>query len=139
VRVLMFYHCSKPDPCNFSAYRDLYPPMRVCQLAGCPNFRENEDVVTLTEPVSHKATLFTLRDGALPVHSTSLYCRGVYRCGQCNFVITDLPKCQHVRVDTTTIIVYMHKVRAGLTTVESPMLSKLPNIILLRALCWSCS
>jgi len=32
----------------------------------------------LTEPLSHKATLFTMHNGALPIHTTSLYCHGVY-------------------------------------------------------------
>ncbi|KIM42532.1 hypothetical protein M413DRAFT_408395 [Hebeloma cylindrosporum] len=31
---------------------------------------------TLTNPRTHKATLFTLRNGSLPVYTTSLYCRG---------------------------------------------------------------
>lgn len=30
----------------------------------------------LKEPVSHKAALFTLREGVLPIYVTSLYCRG---------------------------------------------------------------
>lgn len=32
--------------------------------------------MTLTEPVTHKASLFTLSEGSLPVFTTSLYCRG---------------------------------------------------------------
>ncbi|KAH7927102.1 hypothetical protein BV22DRAFT_1103930 [Leucogyrophana mollusca] len=36
---------------------------------------KDDHVSTLTDPVTHKATLFTLRDGAIPVHSTSTYCR----------------------------------------------------------------
>lgn len=57
-------------------YGDLFPPTRVCLRPECPNYRQNNDVMTLTEPTSYRATLFTLRDGALPVHTTSLYCHG---------------------------------------------------------------
>ena len=49
----------------FVAYRHLYPPVRQCTV--CHG--------TLKEPVKHKATLFTLREGALPVYVTSLFCR----------------------------------------------------------------
>ncbi|PPQ67448.1 hypothetical protein CVT26_007242 [Gymnopilus dilepis] len=51
-------------------YRHLYPPTRTCRKAGCRNQRDSDEVKTLSEPVTHKATLFTLREGALPVYST---------------------------------------------------------------------
>lgn len=50
--------------------------MRVCQIFGCEHYRESDDIATLAEPVTHKATLFTLHNGALPVFTTSTYCRG---------------------------------------------------------------
>ncbi|KAF8054159.1 hypothetical protein FPV67DRAFT_1441185 [Lyophyllum atratum] len=37
------------------------------------------DMLTLVELVTHKASLFTLKEGALPVYTTSLYCRGCFR------------------------------------------------------------
>ncbi|KAJ7626185.1 hypothetical protein FB45DRAFT_1085094, partial [Roridomyces roridus] len=48
-------------------------------MVGCPNHRDSNDVMTLTEPLTHKATLYTLRNGVLPIYSTSLYCRGCNR------------------------------------------------------------
>lgn len=41
------------------------------------NYRSDETILTLAEPVSHKATLFTLSEGAIPIYTTSLYCRGM--------------------------------------------------------------
>ncbi|KAJ2976816.1 hypothetical protein NUW54_g11507 [Trametes sanguinea] len=55
-------------------YCDLFPPTWVCLRRNCNNYRESEEVRTLTEPVTYRATLFTMRDGALPIHTTSLYC-----------------------------------------------------------------
>jgi len=60
-----------------AAYRHLIPPTRVCHVFDCPNHRDNNDVATLGEPVTHKATLFTLHDGVLPVFTTSLYCHSM--------------------------------------------------------------
>ncbi|KAJ6580125.1 hypothetical protein DFH09DRAFT_855229, partial [Mycena vulgaris] len=33
----------------------------------------------LTDPLTHNATLFTLKHGALPIYTTSLYCRACNR------------------------------------------------------------
>lgn len=60
----------------FAAYRHLYPPVFTCQEPTCRHFHNSAVKITLTEPCTYKATLFTLRDGALPVYTTSLYCRG---------------------------------------------------------------
>ncbi|KAJ7741865.1 hypothetical protein B0H16DRAFT_1323588 [Mycena metata] len=37
--------------------------------------RSDKNLLTLTDPLTHAGTLFTLRQGALPVFTTSLYCR----------------------------------------------------------------
>jgi hypothetical protein len=63
---------------NYIGYHDLYPPTRVCQSLECTNYRVNDEVATLTDPLAYRASLFTLRDGALPVHSVSTYCRGTF-------------------------------------------------------------
>ena len=60
------YHV-RPPLMYFSAYRHLYPPVRICMHCHGP----------LKEPVPHKAALFTLREGVLPISVTSLYCRGI--------------------------------------------------------------
>ncbi|KAH6894811.1 hypothetical protein BKA70DRAFT_1375758 [Coprinopsis sp. MPI-PUGE-AT-0042] len=49
------------------------PPIRSCLTDGCPQSSHNPNVLTLTEPASHRASLFTLDRGALPVYTTSLY------------------------------------------------------------------
>lgn len=59
-----------------SAYHHMYPPNRVCTTPDCPRFHSSNTVKMLTEPVTHKATLFTLREGSLPIYTTSFYCRG---------------------------------------------------------------
>ncbi|KAJ7185334.1 hypothetical protein C8R46DRAFT_981891 [Mycena filopes] len=41
----------------------------------CANHRDDENILTLVEPLTYKATLFTLQYGALPIYTTSLYCR----------------------------------------------------------------
>ncbi|KAF4614627.1 hypothetical protein D9613_003186 [Agrocybe pediades] len=56
------------------SYYHLYPPVRACQNVSCGNYRATDDIRTLGEPATYKASLFTLRSGALPVYSTSLYC-----------------------------------------------------------------
>ncbi|KAG2139346.1 hypothetical protein DEU56DRAFT_871163 [Suillus clintonianus] len=56
-------------------YHDLYPPTRVCQSPECTNYRDGDEVATLTDVNKFRASLFTLRDGSLPVHSVSTYCR----------------------------------------------------------------
>ncbi|KAK7001157.1 hypothetical protein R3P38DRAFT_3612695 [Favolaschia claudopus] len=65
--------------CRGTSFAHLLPPVRVCQDSYCPNYRDSEDIMTLKEPLSHKATMHTLRNGAPPVYSTSLYCRGCHR------------------------------------------------------------
>ncbi|KAJ7924649.1 hypothetical protein B0H13DRAFT_1601503 [Mycena leptocephala] len=60
------------------AFHHFFPPVRVCQVSGCINHRDSDDTMTLTEPMTHKATLYTLRNGALPVYTTSLHCRGKF-------------------------------------------------------------
>ncbi|KIJ07033.1 hypothetical protein PAXINDRAFT_121288 [Paxillus involutus ATCC 200175] len=69
------------------AYGDLYPPTRVCLSPDCPNFRSNNDVSTLSDPVTHKATRFTLRAGVLPIHTTSTYCRKCLRRYHHNYIV----------------------------------------------------
>ncbi|KAJ7164484.1 hypothetical protein C8R46DRAFT_901653 [Mycena filopes] len=61
------------------AFRHIYPPVRVCLEPNCSNHRETDDIMTLTEPMTHKATLYTAKNGALPVYSSSLYCRQCHR------------------------------------------------------------
>lgn len=60
-----------------SAYRHLFPPTRVCQTAGCikGGSPENSGVKTLTNPLTYKASLYTMKEGVLPIYTTSLYCR----------------------------------------------------------------
>ncbi|KAF8175031.1 hypothetical protein K438DRAFT_1608874 [Mycena galopus ATCC 62051] len=52
-----------------------YPPVRVCTKPDCANHRDTSDIMTLTDPLTHKATLYTVKNGALPVYSSSFYCR----------------------------------------------------------------
>lgn len=73
----LLYHLYHPYD-DVPGYRDLYPPTRVCLHPSCKNFRQSSDTLTLTEPISYRATLFTLREGALPIHTTSLYCHCEY-------------------------------------------------------------
>ncbi|EDR03022.1 uncharacterized protein LACBIDRAFT_331992 [Laccaria bicolor S238N-H82] len=69
-------------------YRNLYPPVRSCQDAFCVNRREvDSDILTLGEPVTHQATLFTLTSGALPIYTTSLYCRKCKRRYHHNYIV----------------------------------------------------
>ncbi|KAF4607371.1 hypothetical protein EYR38_001439 [Pleurotus pulmonarius] len=53
-----------------SSYRHIFPPTRFYTYPEC--------TARLTEPVTHKATLHTLREGSLTVYTTSLYCRKCY-------------------------------------------------------------
>ncbi|KAJ3500454.1 hypothetical protein NLJ89_g9787 [Agrocybe chaxingu] len=55
------------------SYRHIYPPVKICTTKECPHRVKSKPLV---EPLTHPATLFTLREGALPVFTTSLYCRG---------------------------------------------------------------
>ncbi|KAJ7028171.1 hypothetical protein C8F04DRAFT_1044296 [Mycena alexandri] len=61
--------------CHQTSFRHLYPPTRSCKTADCVNHRDDENILTLGELLTHTATLFTLEHGALPVYTTSLYCR----------------------------------------------------------------
>ncbi|KAJ7343948.1 hypothetical protein DFH08DRAFT_937707 [Mycena albidolilacea] len=63
--------------CRGTSFGHLLAPVRVCQDSYCPNYRDSGDIMTLKEPMSHKATLHTLGNGSFPVYTTSLYCRGV--------------------------------------------------------------
>ncbi|KAJ7670033.1 hypothetical protein DFH06DRAFT_1083660 [Mycena polygramma] len=65
--------------CRGTSFGHLFPPVRVCQDSRCINHRDSDDIMTLTEPLTHKASLYTLRNGALPVYTSSLYCRGCNR------------------------------------------------------------
>ncbi|KAJ7761416.1 hypothetical protein B0H16DRAFT_1719581 [Mycena metata] len=58
-----------------TSFRHLYPPTRSCKTPDCVNHRDDENILTLVEPLTHTATLFTLEHGALPVYTTSLYYR----------------------------------------------------------------
>ncbi|KAF5345361.1 hypothetical protein D9758_008449 [Tetrapyrgos nigripes] len=62
-----------------TSYRHLYPPVHTCQVSTCRHHILNsEREFNLCEPSTYKATLFTLKDGVLPIYTTSLYCRGCY-------------------------------------------------------------
>ncbi|KIJ05544.1 hypothetical protein PAXINDRAFT_93335 [Paxillus involutus ATCC 200175] len=73
--------------CHGLAFHDLYPPTRVCLTKGCPNQRDCNNVATLSDPVKYQAVRFTLGFGALPVHSTSTYCRQCHRRYHHNYVV----------------------------------------------------
>ncbi|KAJ8688736.1 hypothetical protein PTI98_013494 [Pleurotus ostreatus] len=45
--------------------------------------------INLTEPAIHKATLLTLHDGALPISTTSLYCRKCFTRYHHNYLVHD--------------------------------------------------
>jgi hypothetical protein len=45
---------------NLRVYRDLYPPTRVCQSPECVNYRDGDEVATLTDVNTFRASLFTL-------------------------------------------------------------------------------
>ncbi|EDR00638.1 uncharacterized protein LACBIDRAFT_333942 [Laccaria bicolor S238N-H82] len=47
----------------------------------------DSDILTLGEPVTHQATLFTLTSGALPIYTTSLYCRKCKRRYHHNYIV----------------------------------------------------
>ncbi|PPQ64861.1 hypothetical protein CVT26_002579 [Gymnopilus dilepis] len=70
-----------------TSYNHIYPPVRTCQTTACPNFRASNDVRTLKEPRTYKATLFTLRQGTMPIYTTSLYCRGCNRRYHSNYSV----------------------------------------------------
>ncbi|KAJ7627805.1 hypothetical protein DFH06DRAFT_1272919 [Mycena polygramma] len=62
-----------------TSFRHLYPPVRSCQHSGCRNHHEDGNILTLTDPLTYSSTLFTLRHGAIPIFTTSLYCRACNR------------------------------------------------------------
>ncbi|KAJ7687596.1 hypothetical protein B0H17DRAFT_1136146 [Mycena rosella] len=64
---------------NGTAYRYIYLPVRVCSNPECTNHRNINNIMTLTDPLTHKATLYTLQSGVLPVYMSSLYCRSCNR------------------------------------------------------------
>ncbi|TFY69096.1 hypothetical protein EVJ58_g607 [Rhodofomes roseus] len=68
-------------------YRDVFPPTRTCLNAACGHYRNDDAIATLTDPITYRATLFTLREGALPVFVTSVYCRGCYRRYHHNYYV----------------------------------------------------
>ncbi|KAF8587176.1 hypothetical protein K439DRAFT_1614479 [Ramaria rubella] len=56
---------------------ELFPPTCVCLLTTCPNYSQSaDDAPYLAEPSSHKATVFTLVHGSLPMRTFSTYCQG---------------------------------------------------------------
>ncbi|KAI0350653.1 hypothetical protein OH77DRAFT_1572366 [Trametes cingulata] len=59
----------------------------VCLERTCVNHRPSDEIMTLTEPLSYRATLFTLREGALPVYTTSLYCHACHRRYHPNYYV----------------------------------------------------
>lgn len=64
-----------------SAYRHQYPPTRICLTPRCSNARPDgnpDHIRTLTNALTHQATLFTMWEGALRIYTTSTYCRGEY-------------------------------------------------------------
>lgn len=81
------------------AYQHLFPPSRVCLRPSCENHRtpDNADIMTLTHPTTHHATLFTLREGTLPIFTTSLYCRGTSGPLCCIFFLIISPTACHTR------------------------------------------
>ncbi|KAJ7672974.1 hypothetical protein DFH06DRAFT_979239 [Mycena polygramma] len=58
-----------------TSFRHIFPPVRTCIDPRCTNHNDSDDVMTLTDPLDHKATLFTVKNGALPIYTSSLYCR----------------------------------------------------------------
>ncbi|KAJ7254975.1 hypothetical protein B0H12DRAFT_1289102 [Mycena haematopus] len=70
-----------------TSFRHLYPPVRSCQTSKCPNHREDANILTLSEALTYGGTMFTLRHGALPIYTTSLYCRGCYRRYHHNYYV----------------------------------------------------
>ncbi|KAF9518066.1 hypothetical protein BS47DRAFT_1338638 [Hydnum rufescens UP504] len=56
---------------NEISYWDVYPPTRICTMPLCNGQQ-------LGDHMCHKAVLFTLQEGALPIFSTSVYCHSIY-------------------------------------------------------------
>ncbi|KAK7026326.1 hypothetical protein R3P38DRAFT_3269302 [Favolaschia claudopus] len=61
-----------------TSFRHLFPPVRSCQSPICVNHRDDKSIMTLKEPLTHRATLFTVKHGALPIYTTSFYCRACH-------------------------------------------------------------
>ncbi|KAJ7168385.1 hypothetical protein C8R43DRAFT_822857, partial [Mycena crocata] len=72
---------------NGTSFRHLYPPVRVCINSECTNHRDSDEIKTLTDPITHKATLFTVQHGALPIYTSSLYCRKCNRRYHHNYYV----------------------------------------------------
>ncbi|TFK91005.1 hypothetical protein K466DRAFT_573933 [Polyporus arcularius HHB13444] len=66
----------------------------VCIRLECRNHRTNNDLLTLGEPISYRATLYTLHEGALPVHTTSLYCHVCHRRYHHNYFVEKEGSCR---------------------------------------------
>jgi hypothetical protein len=75
----------------------------------------------LTEPVSHKATLFTLRDGAIPIFTTSYYCHGTFRLVKLDFHDLTSPSDCHFR--------YYHNYRVHKATSKRMYYGSVPEYI----------
>ncbi|PPQ87552.1 hypothetical protein CVT26_010631, partial [Gymnopilus dilepis] len=72
-----------------------YPPTRVCMSKDCTAHRASDTTRTLTDPRTHKARLFTLREGALPIYTTSLYCRACHRRYHRSYSVQNVNISQH--------------------------------------------
>ena len=79
----------------YKASEMLYTPTHVCQMSGCTRYRAEQNICMLTEPVSYKATLFTLWSGVLPVFAVSYYCRGEFQMVSCNVLLMFKVVCHH--------------------------------------------
>lgn len=65
--------------CFPSAGKSLYPPTNVCTNANCTRFMGG---LTLGKVEQRNAVLFTLGQGAIPIHSVHKYCEGKVPCPQ---------------------------------------------------------
>ncbi|KAF7342791.1 hypothetical protein MSAN_01994700 [Mycena sanguinolenta] len=119
--ILAFNDAALPHQTSF---RHLYPPVRSCQNSDCQNYCTDENKLTLGEPLTYNGTLFTLKYGALPIHTTSFYCRRK----SFSLHICTAPICEQFAIAVTTIIItFTSKDRCGHITVVFPMLYKLRN------------
>ncbi|KAF5338297.1 hypothetical protein D9758_015761 [Tetrapyrgos nigripes] len=94
---------------NGTSYRHLYPPSPFCQVPSCPHAASK---TPLREPSTYRATLFTLRDGTLPIYTTSLYCRGSNTSNIIFFAVL-MQSAQVVIHAITSITTYTSEVRQG--------------------------
>ncbi|KAL4256186.1 hypothetical protein AB1N83_012856 [Pleurotus pulmonarius] len=70
-----FNECALPFGIS---YWHIFPPTRTCINPACAHHSSRHAARPLKEPMTYKATLFTLRDGSLPIYTTSLYCHGCH-------------------------------------------------------------